>query len=139
MRCRKIEDFVDENGIKRHNVVFFEVKGVKKGTDGIIHSVFSGSDGSYADGIEGVCQSLTQRLTLIKGELVHFLNAGFPLLDKSAGKNQFDSYVLRTVSRHTDVESVSKIVSSVSNGKYTCNITISTNYGSATIKFVENV
>ena len=71
MICRKIEEY---NG--QRNLVFFGVKGVTVDEKGVTHSVFTDDKKSYADGIDGVNQSITQRLSLIKGELYHFMNAG---------------------------------------------------------------
>lgn len=92
-----------------------------------------------ADGIDGVNQGLMQRLSLIQGELSHFLDAGFPLLDKKSGKAIYDAYVINVVSRHPDVTGITKIESKVENNAYKCNLSISTTYGKSTINFTESV
>lgn len=103
-------------------------------------SVFVDDDKeSYADGIDGVNQGLMQRLALIQGELSHFLNAGFPLLDKKSSKAIYDSYVVNVVSRHPDVTAITKLTSSVENNTYRCSLNISTTYGKSSINFAESV
>jgi hypothetical protein len=129
MICRKMEEY---DG--KRNLVFFGVKGVTKGEDGKLHSVFTDDKKSYADGIDGVNQSLTQRLSLIKGELYHFMNAGFPLLDKVTNKQVLDAHVITVVSHHSEVKSIDKIESKVLNRAYYCKLYFTTNYGSSYIE-----
>lgn len=118
----------------QRNLVFFGVKGVTIDDEGIAHSVFTDDKKSHCDGLNAVCQSLTQRLSLIKGELYHFMNAGFPLLDKVTSKQVLDAHVINVVSHHSEVMSIDKIESKVLNRAYTCKLYFTTNYGSSYIE-----
>lgn len=129
MICRKIEEY---DGQK--NLVFFGVKGVYKDKDGTLRSVFTKDKKSYADGIDGVNQSVMQRLSLIKGELYHFMNAGFPLTDKVYEKQVFDAHIINVLSHHSEVTSIDKIESKVLNRAYYCKVHFSTRYGSSYIE-----
>ena len=129
MICRKLEEY---DGQK--NLVFFGVKGITIDSDGVKHSVFTDDKKSHCDGLDAVCQSLTQRLSLIKGELYHFMNAGFPLLEKNATKQVLDAHIINVVSHHREVQSIDKIESKVLNRAYTCKLYFTTNYGSSYIE-----
>lgn len=102
-------------------------------------SIFVEGKQSYADGIDGVNQGLMQRLALIQGELTHYLNAGFPLIDKKSNKAVYDAYVINVVSRHPDVTGITKIESKVENNAYKCKLTIFTTYGKSSINFTESI
>lgn len=102
-------------------------------------SIFVEGKQSYADGIDGVNQGLMQRLALIQGELTHYLNAGFPLIDKKSNKAVYDAYIINVVSRHPDVTGITKIESKVENNAYKCKLTISTTYGKSNLNFTESI
>lgn len=123
----------------QRNLVFFGVKGVTIDENGEKHCVFTDDKKSYANGIDGVNQSLTQRLSLIKGELYHFMNAGFPILDKVTSKHVFDAHIINVVSHHKEVKSIDKIESKVINRTYSCKLYFTTNYGSSYITINRNV
>ena len=91
-------------------------------------------DDSYADGMNGVIQSLTQRLELIQGELHYFMNAGFPITDKNCNKAMLDSYIVNVVSNHPDIKGIKSLSSSVDNHKYSCKMNLETDYGDIEIK-----
>ncbi len=129
MICRKMEDY---NG--QRSLVFFGVKGVYKDDEGVLHSTFTDDKKSHCDGLDGVCQSLTQRLSLIKGELYHFMNAGFPLLDKITSKQVLDAHIINVVSHHSEVSTIDKIESKLLNRTYSCKLYFTTNYGSSYIE-----
>ena len=129
MICRKMEEYEGQL-----NLVFFGVKGVYKDEKGELHSVFTDDKKSYANGIDGVNQSLMQRLSLIKGELYHFMNAGFPLTDKVYEKQVFDAHIINVLSHHSEVTSIDKIESKVLNRAYYCKVYFSTKYGSSYIE-----
>ena len=84
---------------------------------------------SYCNGVEGVSQSLTQRLSLIQGELYHYLNEGFPLISKTCNKQMLDAYLVKIICNHTEVKSIIKLTSTIENYSYKAQIKIATNYG----------
>lgn len=129
MICRKMEKY---NG--QLNLVFFGIKGTYTNEKGELCSVFTDDHKSHADGIDGVNQSVMQRLSLIKGELYHFMNAGFPLTDKVSEKQVFDAHVISVLSHHSEITSIDKIESKVLNRAYYCKVYFSTKYGSSYIE-----
>ena len=136
MRCRKIEK---NNGV--YELVFFNSKG--KSADGTAIKVAENHGGSapssYADGIEGVNQSLIQRLSLIQGELPHFMNAGFPLFNKIAEKSAMDAYLIDVLTHYRDIINIEQINSEVENHVYSANIKIRTIYGDLNFVEKENI
>lgn len=89
---------------------------------------------SYANGKEGTSQSINQRLTLIQGELQHFMNQGFPLMNGNCNKYMLDSYIINVVSRHPDVTQILMLDSRVVNHNYEAKIIINTKYGELSLK-----
>lgn len=94
---------------------------------------------NYAVKQEGVSMSLMQRLTIIRGELKHFMNVGFPLFDKHPTKSMLDAYVVRTILNHPDVRNLVSFVSSVDNRTYVCKVEINTVYGNLTIQNSQSI
>lgn len=84
---------------------------------------------NYANGAEGVAQSLNQRLSLIQGELPHFKNLGFPLMQKKCNKQMLDSYVINVVNNHPDITQILNMSSSVINHEYKCSLIVNSKYG----------
>lgn len=157
MRCRKIEkgygmvffgvkgtSGTDENGYpipvyavssKESNVVDDDNQIVTDEDDNPVSVLAEArKDNSYADGVNGVIQSLTQRLELIQGELHYFMNAGFPITDKKCNKAMLDSYVVNVVSNHPDIKGIKSLSSSVENHNYYCKMNLETDYGDIQIE-----
>ena len=88
---------------------------------------------SYATGKEGVCQSIMQRLSLIQGELFHFINLGAPNF-KTTNKAMMDSYVIKTCLENKEVINIKSFNSVVKDNNYLCSIILNTNYGEVEIK-----
>lgn len=84
---------------------------------------------TYVDGKEGVSQSIYQRLTLIQGELKHYMNAGRPLLNGKANKQMLDSYILNVARNMDDIISIKRFESEVINYTYKAKLVLNTNYG----------
>lgn len=84
---------------------------------------------SYCNGIEGVNQSLKQRLSLIQGELYHYINEGFPLVSKTCNKQMLDAYLVKVICNHREVKSIIKLTSTIENYSYKAQVKIATNYG----------
>lgn len=89
----------------------------------------AGDQNSYATGIDGVAQSINQRLSLIQGELYHFINEGFPLLDKATDKVAMDAYLVKTVLHHPNVVKIINLQSKIVDHNYIAYINIETTAG----------
>ena len=94
---------------------------------------------NYAFKQEAVVMSLTQRLSIIKGELKHYMNVGFPLFDRKPSKAVFDSYTIRTILNHPDVIDLIEFKSAIENRVYVCNFTINTSYGNISFYNSQNI
>lgn len=117
----RIVDDDDQIVVNESNIPISALSGAKK-------------DDSYADGINGVIQSLTQRLELIQGELHYFMNAGFPITDKNCNKAMLDSYVVNVVSNHPDIKGIKSLSSRIENHDYFCKMNLETDYGDIEIE-----
>lgn len=84
---------------------------------------------NYADKQQGVADSLTQRLSVIKSELWYNVYYGLPLLDKLQTKFPLDAFVTKTVQEHPDVVSIKSFTSKVVDHRYTCAMIIQSKYG----------
>lgn len=113
MRCRKIE-----NG----NIVWFGSAG--KTADGR-----SKLATNFADKQEGVANSLTQRLSVIAGELWYNITYGLPLLEKVDSKTAIDATVSEIVLSHPDVTDITEFSSVVEGSKYSAKMTVETSFG----------
>lgn len=98
------------------------------------HLAIKTEDGeTFAKEQEGVACSLTQRLSLIKGELWYQINTGLPLFDKQATSTSFDSWIIQTIMQHPDVVSIKTFNSSVEKHKYHCVVIVITRWGEVEI------
>lgn len=84
---------------------------------------------NYSDKQQGVVDSLTQRLSVIRRELWYDVNYGLPLLDKQKSKVAIDAFIGKTVLAHPDVDSIQDFDSKIINKVYTCSMKIITKYG----------
>ena len=84
---------------------------------------------NYSDKQQGVVDSLTQRLSVIRRELWYDVNYGLPLLDKQKSKVAIDAFIGKTVLAHPDVDSIKDFKSEIVNKMYTCSMKIITKYG----------
>lgn len=84
---------------------------------------------NYSDKQQGVVDSLTQRLSVIRRELWYDVNYGLPLLDKQKSKVAIDAFIGKTVLAHPDVDSIQDFDSMIINKVYTCSMKIITKYG----------
>ena len=112
MRCRRIIG---------KNIVWFGSQGVD--TEGKkISSV------NYSDAQTAVRDSLTQRLSVIKGELWFNLLSGIPLLDEKS-PSILDSYISKTILEHPDVISIENFDREIIQHKYSCKFSVKTRFG----------
>lgn len=88
---------------------------------------------TYATGSEGVAQDLYQRLSLLQGELVHHINAGFPLMQGNCNKQMLDAYMIKTIINTPDVSSIISLESKIVDRRYICSFVVNTPYGILTL------
>ena len=81
-----------------------------------------------------VRDSLTQRLSVLEGELWYRISYGIPLFNKVHSKTLIDSQVASIVTSHSDVVRIDKFESSLINHKYTCNMQIVTVFGNLNLE-----
>lgn len=84
---------------------------------------------NYAEEQEGVASSLTQRTSVLKGELWWQINYGLPLLDKVKNKNIYDSVLINIILKHPDVVNIFYLNSYVIDSQYYYEVKISSVYG----------
>lgn len=101
--------------------------------------LIEGVQNSYATGIDGIAMSINQRLSLIQGELYHFINEGFPLTSKEVDKNAFDAYLIRTVLHHPNVLRVINLQSKIEDHNYIAYINIATTAGNLNMTEIQEV
>ena len=142
MRCRKI---VEENGIK--NIVWFGSYGKNQdGTAKFAGEVTSdvnkqygyednGKHENYSIEEQAICDSITQQLSIIRGELWYNINKGLPIFDKVKRKGFIDSYVVETTLNTKDVKSITSFKSEIENNHhYKANLNVLTKYGELAIE-----
>lgn len=125
MKCRRINP---DNGM----IVWFGVKDVIIQTDGSTKAVFqdeTNKHANYATNVEGVTNSLRQRLSVLKNELWYDYNRGMPLPDKVRNKAIIDAYVIQTILEHPDVIDIEGFESEQERNMYSCYIVVNTIYG----------
>ena len=116
-KCRPIVD---------DHFVWFNSKGIDENGKSIKYR----EDGeNFAENQDGVAQSLTQRLSVIRSELWYYIEHGIPLFDKIGSKVAMDIEVVSIIEQHPYVRAVDNFTSSIIDGKYSCNMTISTEFG----------
>lgn len=98
----------------------------KVNSDGQI-SWFTNND--YAEGSDAICASLTQRLSVLKGELWYQVNYGIPLTDKLNSVKLFDLVIADIITSHPEVTSIKSFKSGLTNHNYWYDAEIGTIYG----------
>lgn len=117
MRCR--------NGVKEnnhYNVVFFGSYGLN--ADGTAKKA-----PDYVDKQDAIVNSLTQKLSVLKGELWYKMNYGLPLYEKNKRALLFDSFVAEVISKEPEVLNILDFSSEVFNHEYRCSMKVLTSYG----------
>lgn len=84
---------------------------------------------SYVDRQQAVASSLTQRLSVIRGELWYNVSYGIPLLEKIKSKSIIDATVIQIVSSHQDVNDIKDFYSYIDRHSYHCKMTVMSKYG----------
>lgn len=125
MKCRGI---VRENGKK--TVVWFGSYGLNEdGTAKFANDEHT----SYTNQQQGAADSLTQRLSVLEGELWYDIYYGLPLLEKGINKANIDASVVGIIMQHPDVQSILKFESKVTNERYELNVVIQSTFGTLTL------
>lgn len=88
---------------------------------------------NYATEQQGVADSLTQRLSVLKNELWYQMNYGLPLFEKYRSKGTMDAYIVSTVLSHPDVRSFASFSSTLERNSYSCNFVVNTTYGEVSV------
>lgn len=100
---------------------------------GVCTFTTDGLQNNYASGVSGTISSITQRLSVIKGELWYQINHGLPLLEKHKNKDMIDAAILEIISRHPDVLGIPDYKSEIENHTYSFSCMIDTVYGSSSL------
>lgn len=92
--------------------------------DGVVTRTYPVLD-NYSSDSQAVADSLTQRLSVIKGELWYQVNYGLPLTEKQRGTNVLDLVIGDIISSHPGVASLDSYTSKVNGHTYSyeCKIT----------------
>ncbi len=89
---------------------------------------------SFVDEKEGIISSLTERLSVLQGELWYKSSYGQPITSITKSKILMDSFIVKVIESHPDVKSIDYFESYIENKKYYCYITINTTYGNIELK-----
>lgn len=132
MRCRRIKTWTDANGKEHRTVVWFGSYGINDDGTAKFFSSNNKHD-NFSDEQQAVADSLTQRLSVIRGELWYMVSYGLPLFEKTKSKALMDSAIIQTIQQHSDVVEVSSFTSRVINHRYAADIVVQTTFGSITL------
>lgn len=135
MRCRTM---IEEDG--KRNIVWFGSYG--KNEDGTAKKAYvldqsedapkpgvQQANSNFSSDLQAIADDLTQKLSVMRGELWHSMNFGLPLLDKVKNKTLIDTAVADLVLKQKEVNSILSFGSYVSNHIYSCKLTIQTTLG----------
>lgn len=117
MICRKIVD---------GKLVWF-------GSSGLNIDLTAKKTSNYASGLDGIVASLSQRLSVMNGELWYRRDQGIPLFDKHKNKNLLDVYFSTTIFEHPNIISIdtfeSEMLATNSGKLYSLKFSVVTDYG----------
>lgn len=128
MNCRRVKRV---NG--KNIIVWFGSYGVNKDGTAKFYNINDKHDNISTEQ-EGVADSLTQRLSVIEGELWYSITEGLPLLNKVKSKVELDATITEIIFGHSDVLEISTLESQINDKReYSAKITVETSYGEVTI------
>ena len=128
MNCRRVKRV---NG--KNIIVWFGSYGVNKDGTAKFYNINDKHDNISTEQ-EGVADSLTQRLSVIEGELWYSITEGLPLLNKVKSKVELDATITEINFGHSDVLEISTLESQINDKReYSAKITVETSYGEVTI------
>lgn len=122
MRTRRISRFADEN-----RVVWFGSYGMNTDGTAMFVNEYDTHD-NFSSEKEMVADSLTQYLSVIKGEIWYAINYGLPLID-NLSKIEMDVEVADIVMSHPYVENIDLFESTLDKLHYSCHMTLKTTFG----------
>ena len=136
MRCRTM---VKENGV--NNIVWFGSYGRdENGNAKKAYIVEEGevqgkkqAESNFSAGLQAIADDLTQKLSVMKGELWHKISFGLPLLDKVKSKALIDSAVAEIVMKQDNVTGIAKFSSTIYQKEYHAEIQVQTNFGEISV------
>ena len=123
MKCRRIKKQTNEN-----TIVWFGSYGLNGDGTAKFYNPSDKHD-NFADEQEGVRDSLTQRLSVIKNELWYNINYGLPLLEKIKYKAEIDTTVASIILTHENVLEITSFESSVIQHHYSAKFVVMTTFG----------
>lgn len=142
MRTRSLYRHRDSLGNEHIDVVWFGTIGKQAvGFDNQLWDVATWDDtpgealflhedrSSFSEKQQSVVDSLTQRLSIIRGELWYAMSYGLPLFEKNRSKLEFDAFIIKTITEHPDVDSIISFKSDVKGSNYACEVKIQSKYG----------
>lgn len=128
MNCRRVKRV---NG--KNIIVWFGSYGVNKDGTAKFYNINDKHDNISTEQ-EGVADSLTQRLSVIEGELWYSITEGLPLLNKVKSKVELDATITEIIFGHPDVLEISTLESQINDKReYSAKIGVETSYGEVTI------
>lgn len=129
MNCRRVKR---ENG--KNIIVWFGSYGVNEDGTAKFYNAQNKHDNISTEQ-EGVADSLTQRLSVLEGELWYSITEGLPLLDKIKSRIELDATITEIIFSHSDVVEITKLESQLNDKKeYSASISIETSYGTINLE-----
>ena len=128
MRCRRIKEYVDENGNKFNKIVWFGSYGKDNLGNALLYNPENKHDNFGEDEI-AIKDLLIQQLSVLKNELWYDIMYGMPLLNKQKSKLSIDSFVIATINTNKNVREILEFKSQIINKHYSCYVKVNTNFG----------
>lgn len=132
MRCRRNKIVSDSANQRDFRVVWFGSYGTDENGKALFFDKDNKHD-NFSSKQQAVVDSLTQRLSVLKGELWYSINEGLPLLDKTKSKLSLDSALGSIILKHPDVTNIVEFNSKIVNRKYHADVKILSVYGEISI------
>lgn len=86
-------------------------------------------DDNFSSEQEGIKDSLTQKISVLKKELWYNIGYGMPVANRERSKLAVDSFIATVVESHPDVIRIENFSSKIVNKQYSCYMTIVSKYG----------
>ena len=122
MRCRQYIKYKNELGEEKTDVVWFNSYGKNISNSSL-------RTNNFANDNNAISQLLTQKLSILKGELWDNISYGLPLLEKQKSKYVFDSFIISTIEQNKNIIKIVEFNYKIYNNEYFANMIISTDFG----------